>query len=109
MIVVALVLNRLNVAEPVVTLVVKSGEVLKTKRPLPVSSDITPKSSFEVVAAKTESLFPVVVSVPAVGIVTLDVAVVVSVREFAPDVIRDEPDASVNVAEAAGAVIATLL
>ncbi len=89
--------------------VVSDGELLKTNSPLPVSSDITPKSSFEVVAAKTESLFPVVVSVPAVGIVTLDAAVVVSVREFAPDVTNEEPEANVKVAEAAGAVIVTLL
>jgi len=35
------------------------GELAKTKAPLPVSSEITPASSAEVVAAKTESLLAV--------------------------------------------------
>ncbi len=89
--------------------VMKVGELLNTKRPVPVSSEITPANSAEVVAAKTLNLFPVVVKVPAVGNVTLVAAVVVSVKLLAPDVAKVEPSAKVKVAEVAGAVKATLL
>ena len=44
--------------------VIKTGEVPKTRRPEPVSSEITPLSCNEVVAANTERLSPVVVKVP---------------------------------------------
>ena len=51
---------------------------------------------------------PVVVSVPADGSVTLVAVVVVKVRLLAPEVAKVDPFANVNVAEVAGAVIATL-
>lgn len=105
---VAVALKTLKVADPVVTLVVKSGDVPNTSAPEPVSSLITPSNSAEVVAANTFNLFPFVVSVPAFGTVTFDAVVVVKVRLFPPDVISDEPFAKVNVAEVAGAVIVTL-
>jgi hypothetical protein len=89
--------------------VMKVGVLLKTSRPVPLSSDITPANSAEVVAANTLSLLPVVVKVPAVGNVTLEAAVVVRVNAKAPDVVRVEPLANVNVALVAGAVNATLL
>jgi hypothetical protein len=89
--------------------VTRVGDVANTKAPLPVSSDITPSNSEDVVAANTLSLLPVVVKVPAVGKVTLVAAVVVSVKPKAPAVVRVEPSANANVAEVAGAVNATLL
>ena len=89
--------------------VTRVGEVANTKAPLPVSSDITPSNSEDVVAANTLSLLPVVVKVPAVGNVTLVAAVVVRVRLKAPEVAKVEPLANVNVALVAGAVKATLL
>ena len=88
--------------------VVRVGEVANTKSPVPVSSDITPANSEEDVAAKTLSLLPVVVNVPAVGNVTLVAAVVVSVKLKAPTVASVELSANVNVAAVAGAVNATL-
>jgi len=88
--------------------VVRVGEVANTKSPLPVSSDITPANSEDEVAANTLSLLPVVVKVPAVGKVTLEAAVVVSVKLKAPAVARVEPSANVNVAAVAGAVKTTL-
>jgi hypothetical protein len=89
--------------------VTRTGEVANTKAPLPVSSDITPSNSEDVVAANTLSLLPVVVKVPAVGNVTLVAAVVVSVKLLAPEVAKVEPSAKVKVAAEAGAVNATLL
>ena len=89
--------------------VVRVGDVAKTKRPLPVSSDITPANSEELVAANTLSLLPVVVKVPAVGNVTLVVAVVVKVKLCPPEVAKVELSAKVKVAAVAGAVNATLL
>jgi len=71
--------------------VTRVGEVANTKAPLPVSSDMTPSNSAEVVAANTLSLLPVVVKVPAVGNVTLVVAVVVNVKLLAPEVARVDP------------------
>ena len=50
-----------------------------------------------------------VARVPVVGNVTFVVLVVVSVSEYAPDVIKEAPSAMVKVADVAGAVIATLL
>ena len=44
-----------------------------------------------------------------VGKVTFVVPPVVKVKLFAPDVIREDPSAIVNVAELVGAVIVTLL
>lgn len=55
---VAFVLKTANVALPVVTLVVKSGDVAKTREPVPVSSDITFLSSAAVVKAKSDNLLP---------------------------------------------------
>jgi hypothetical protein len=89
--------------------VTRVGEVANTKAPLPVSSDITPSNSEDVVAANTLSLLPVVVKVPAVGNVTLVAAVVVRVRLKAPAVANVELSANVKVAAVAGAVKATLL
>jgi len=89
--------------------VTRVGEVANTKAPLPVSSDITPSNSEDVVAANTLSLLPVVVKVPAVGNVTLVAAVVVRVKLKAPAVARVELSANVKVAAVAGAVNATLL
>jgi hypothetical protein len=89
--------------------VTRVGEVANTKAPLPVSSDITPSNSEDVVAANTLSLLPVVVKVPAVGNVTLVAAVVVSVKLLAPEVAKVELFANVKVAAVAGAVNATLL
>ena len=89
--------------------VVRVGDVANTKRPDPVSSDITPANSEEEVAANILSLLPVVVKVPANGNVTLEAAVVVSVRLKAPEVARVDPSAKVKVAAVAGAVKATLL
>jgi hypothetical protein len=60
--------------------VVRVGDVANTKRPLPVSSDITPANSEDEVAANTLSLLPVVVNVPAVGNVKLEAEVVVNVK-----------------------------
>jgi hypothetical protein len=100
-----------RVPEPGVpnTGVMKVGVLLKTNRPLPLSSDITPANSAEVVAANTLSLLPVVVKVPAVGNVTLVVAVVVKVKLCPPEVAKVELFARVSVAAVAGAVKATLL
>jgi hypothetical protein len=89
--------------------VTSDGEVANTNAPLPVSSDMTPANCNEVVAANTPRLLPEVVKVPAVGKVTLEAAVVVSVRPKAPTVVRVEPSANAKVAEVAGAVKATLL
>jgi hypothetical protein len=89
--------------------VTSDGEVANTKAPLPVSSEITPASSKEVVAACIDNLLPVVIRIPAVGNVTLEAAVVVSVKPKAPTVVRVDPSANANVAEVAGAVNATLL
>jgi hypothetical protein len=89
--------------------VVRVGDVANTKSPVPVSSEITPSNSEDEVAANTLSLLPVVVNVPAVGNVTLEAAVVVSVNPKAPTVVRVEPSANAKVAEVAGAVKATLL
>jgi hypothetical protein len=89
--------------------VVRVGDVANTKRPLPVSSDITPANSEDEVAVNTLSLLPVVVKVPAVGNVKLEAAVVVNVKAKAPTVVREELFAKVKVASVAGAVKTTLL
>jgi hypothetical protein len=89
--------------------VVRVGDVANTKRPLPVSSDITPANSEDEVAANTLSLLPVVVNVPAVGNVKLEAEVVVNVKAKAPTVVREELFAKVKVASVAGAVKTTLL
>ena len=89
--------------------VVRVGDVANTKRPDPVSSDITPANSDDEVAANALSLLPVVVKVPAVGNVTLEAAVVVRVNAKAPAVVRVELLANVKVAADAGAVTVTLL
>ena len=89
--------------------VTRTGDVANTKAPLPVSSDIRVANCKEVVAAKTLRLLPVVVKVPAVGNVTLVVAVVVKVKLCPPEVAKVELFARVSVATVAGAVKATLL
>ena len=100
-----------RVPEPGVpnTGVMKVGVLLNTKSPVPLSSDITPANSAEEVAANILSLLPVVVKLPANGNVTLEAAVVVSVRLNAPAVAKVELSANVRVAAVAGAVKATLL
>jgi hypothetical protein len=99
-----------RVPEPGVpnTGVMKVGVLLKTNNPLPLSSDITPANSADVVAANTLSLLPVVVKVPAVGNVTLEAAVVVNVKLCPPEVIKEELFASVSVAAVAGVVTVML-
>jgi hypothetical protein len=109
LIVVAVALKTLKVVLGVVTLVVKSGEVAKTRAPDPVSPVIVLKSSNDVVAAKSDNLLLVVANVPVVGSVTLVVAVVLNVRLCPPEVIKEDKLAKVNVALEAGAVIVTLL
>jgi hypothetical protein len=52
---------------------------------------------------------PSAVTVPLVGNVSVVAPVKVKVLEYAPDVIKDDPFASVNVALVAGAVSVTLL
>jgi hypothetical protein len=89
--------------------VTRVGVLANTKAPVPVSSEMIPANSEDVVAANTLSLLPVVIKVPAVGKVTLVVAVVVSVKLLAPEVANVDPLANVKVAEVAGAVNATLL
>jgi len=84
------------------------GVLANTKAPVPVSSEITPRSSAEVVAANTDNLSDVVVSVPVVGSVSEVAPVVVKVSELAPDVIRELPSARVSVAVVAGCVTVTL-
>jgi hypothetical protein len=106
---VAFVLKTANVALPVVTLVVNSGEVPKTRAPDPVSPVIVLSSSDDVVAAKSDNLLLVVAKVPVVGSVTLVVFVVVNVRLCPPEVINEDPLAKVNVAEVAGEVNVSLL
>jgi hypothetical protein len=89
--------------------VTSDGEVANTNAPLPVSSDITPASSEEEVAACIFNLLPVVIRIPAVGNVTFVAAVVVRVKLFAPEVANVELSANVKVAAVVGAVKATLL
>jgi hypothetical protein len=60
--------------------VTKVGVLANTKAPLPVSSDIRPNNSNDVVAAKSDNLLLVVANVPVVGSVKLVVAVVLNVR-----------------------------
>ena len=89
--------------------VTKVGVLANTKAPLPVSSDITPSNSKEVVAAKSDNLLLVVAKVPVVGKVKLVVFEVLNVRLCPPEVISEEPFAKVNVALVAGAVSVSLL
>ncbi len=89
--------------------VTRVGLLAKTNAPEPVSSDITPANCEEVVAANTAKVLPVVVSVPAVGSVTLVAAVVVNVNPKPPTVANVDPSAKAKVADVAGAVNATLL
>jgi hypothetical protein len=89
--------------------VTRVGVLANTKAPVPVSSEMTPANSEDVVAAWIDNLLPVVIKVPAVGKVTLVAAVVVSVKLLAPEVANVDPSANVKVAEVAGAVNATLL
>ena len=88
--VVAVVLNTANVALSVTTLVVNDGLVLKTNKPVPVSSLITPANCADVVEANWLK-FPVVASVPVVGNVTLVLAVVVKVNVCAPLCVKFPP------------------
>jgi hypothetical protein len=65
--------------------VTRVGEVAKTRDPVPVSSLMTPRSSSDVVAANTLSLFAVDARVPLVGKVTDVDPVAVRVTGNPPD------------------------
>lgn len=82
--------------------VTRVGVLAKTNDPEPVSSEMTPANWAEVVAAKTASVFAVVVSVPEVGRVSAVEAVAVKVMSKAPEVAKTLPLAKVNVAPVAG-------
>jgi hypothetical protein len=70
--------------------VVSVGLDANTNAPLPVSSDITPANSDDVVAAKADSLscksaiVPVVVGNVSVGVPAAEGAVIIAVPELAP-------------------------
>lgn len=106
--VIVTLLTLVAVATPS-TGVTKVGVVANTRFPLPVSSDIIPASSLELVAAKALSLLDVVASVPEVGSVTFVAPEEVRVILLAPEVINELPSANVKVADDAGVVIVTLL
>jgi len=72
-----------NVAPPSIE-VVKVGAVPNTRTPDPVSSEITPASSAEVVAAKADNLLLVVATVPVVGKVNEVFADNVKPKLYAP-------------------------
>lgn len=94
-------------AAPMVMLVGNTGAVANTTRPVPVSSEITPANSAEVVAANTLNLFAVYATVPPVPNATELESVPVNVKVF--DEVKVLPSAMVRVALVAGAVTATLL
>jgi hypothetical protein len=87
--------------------VVRVGLVPNTREPDPVSSEITPANSLEVVAAKADSLLAVYATVPPVPNATEEPSVPVKVRVF--DAVKVLPSAIVRVDPVAGAVMATLL
>jgi hypothetical protein len=87
--------------------VVNVGEVANTSNPEPVLSDITPASSADVVAANTDSLLAVYVTVPPVPKATEEASVPVKVKVLLA--VKVFPSATVIVEAVAGAVIATLL
>ena len=60
--------------------VVRDGDVANTNEPEPVSSDITPASCADVVAAKTDKLLEVYTTVPPAPKAIDDVSVPVKVR-----------------------------
>jgi hypothetical protein len=72
------------------------GLVAKTRLPVPVSSEITPRSWLLVVAPNTASVFVVVGIVPAVGNVRLVTPVVVKVRAWPPACVSVELAACVS-------------
>jgi hypothetical protein len=99
---------------PVVLIAVKLvvpvnvGPELNTRTPPdPVSSEMTPANSDDVVAANTESLFAVYATVPPAPNATEEASVPVKVSVLLT--VRVLPSAIVRVAEVIGAVIATLL
>jgi hypothetical protein len=63
----------------------------------------------EAVVNDAKEVTAVLTKVPDVGNVTFVSAVVVKVKLFPPDVIKEDPSAKVKVAEEVGAVIVTLL
>ena len=67
------------------------GDVANTSDPVPVSSEITPRSCVDVVAANDPRLLLVDVSVPDVGSVTFVDPVAVSVTGNPPDCVNDAP------------------
>src|SRR3990167_7742102 len=87
--------------------VTRVGVSAKTKAPDPVSSEITPSSSAEVVAAKTDNLLLVYVTVPPAPKATDELSVPVKVKVL--EAVKVLPSAIVKVAEVAGAVRVSLL
>jgi hypothetical protein len=73
-----------HVATPIFG-VTNAGDVANTSDPVPVSSEITPRSCADVVAANAPRLLLVDVSVPDVGSVTFVDALAVSVTGNPPD------------------------
>jgi len=73
-----------HVATPMLG-VTSVGDVANTSDPVPVSSEITPRSCADVVAANAPRLLLVDVSVPDVGSVTFVDPVAVSVTGNPPD------------------------
>jgi hypothetical protein len=65
--------------------VTRAGDVAKTNAPDPVSSDITPFNSKEVVAAKADNLLAVYATVPPAPNTTDEPSVPVNVRVFETD------------------------
>jgi hypothetical protein len=84
--VVAVVLNKSKEVDPVVTLVVKFGDVPNTKTPVPVSSEITPASSLELVAEKNDNLF---VDRPTVPVKSWNVTVLSAVGSVIKKVVSN--------------------
>lgn len=77
--------------------VINTGELFKTRFPVPVSSDMTADNCADVVSAKLFKVFEVVATVPIVGKVRVVGPVEVKVIEFAPAVASVDPAARVNV------------
>ena len=100
-----MLLKDVPVATPIFG-VVSVGDVSNTNFPEPVSSEITPASSADVVAANTDNLFAVYATVPPAPNATDDVSVPVNVNVLLA--VRVLPSAIVNVDPVAGAVIVTL-
>jgi len=95
------------VIEVVIVGVTIVGEVANTSKPVPVSSEITPASSAEVVAENTDNLFDVYVTVPPVPNATDDVSVPVKVKVLLT--VNVLPSARVKIEPVKGVVSVILL